>query len=333
MEKRVFFKWEAFCSVLLILVLYVTSAGLASMDFVFVREWGYKDPTPTYPNPSRDSQGFRGPTGIAISPDESIVYVADFSNSRIHKYDRDGNFLGMLTECPDINPATQEYCRAAGKANCPISLAVDPSGAYVYVIDAKDYRVQKFDSAGHYLLGWGVEENSRWLFKDPAGVAVDAAGDVYVTDIFQSVVYKFDPNGNFKTMWISKFGSGDSYRPTGIATAPSGIYITDFLNDYVSKFSFTGVLRTTWGSGHDGNANGEFIYPAALAVDSLGNIFVADTYNDRIQSFSGTWESYNCSSQGGLNKPFGIAVDSSGNVYVADTYKHRILKYKYTLKN
>jgi DNA-binding beta-propeller fold protein YncE len=99
----------------------------------------------------------------------------------------------------------------------------------------------------------------------------------------------------------------------------------------VSKFNFAGILRTTWGSGHDGNANGEFIYPAALAVDSLGNIFVADTYNNRIQSFSGTWESYDCSGQGGLNKPFGIAVDSSGNVYVADTYKHRILKYKYTL--
>jgi DNA-binding beta-propeller fold protein YncE len=257
--------------------------------------------------------------------------VADFSNSRIHQYDPDGNFLGMLTECPETNPATSDYCQDPGETKSPISLAVDSLGSNVYVVDAKGFRIQKFDSKGHYLLGWGFREAIPWLFKEPAGVAVDAKGDVYVTDIFQSIIVKFDPNGNFKTSWTSHYGSGDSYRPTDIATGPSGVYITDFLNNYVYKLNYGGNLQATWGSGHDGAADGEFTYPAAVAVDSLGNIFVADTLNNRIQSFIGTWVSYNCSAQGGITKPFGIAVDSSGNVYVADTWNHRVLKYKYTI--
>ena len=67
--------------------------------------------------------------------------------------------------------------------------------------------------------------------------------------------------------------------------------------------------------------------------DSLGNVFLADTLNYRIQSFSGTWESCDDGAAGLINRPFGIAADDSGNVFVADTFNHRILKYAFTITN
>jgi len=331
MKKKKFLTCAAFLFTLLFLFAPGPRDCAASVVFDFVRQWGYPDPSPPHPAPpARDPQGFRGPTDIAVSP-LGIVYVADFSNSRIHKYDPDGNFLGMLTECPEINSATSDYCQDPGEAKNPISLAVDPLGSHVYVVDARGLRIQKFNDKGRYLLGWGFREAVPWLFKEPAGVAVDAEGDVYVTDIFQSIIVTFDSNGNFKTSLTAHCPNRGSCKPTDIATAPSGVYITDFLNNYVCKLDYDGNLKATWGSGRDGAEDGQFTYPAAVAVDTLGNIFVADTLNNRIQSFSGTWTSYKCSAQGGITKPFGIAVDAAENVYVSDTWNHRVLKYRYTM--
>lgn len=330
MNKKDFFKCSVFCITILFLMLHSTSSGLASGDLQFDSEWGYfdSDPDPVDPDP----QGFYAPTDIAIHP-SGIIYVSDTKNNRIKKYSSNGDFLGVFVECTDEDPMQFDYCKDPWEPNYPTSLAFAPSGDYVYVVNARSYCIQKFDSNGNFVTSWGVlEDIGSGFIKEPAGVAVDAAGDVYVTDIWESLILKFDADGNFITLWPSPYGSGDSFRPTSIAVGPSGIYITDYLNSYVHKLDYAGDFSTSWG-GYDGTADGEFTYPTAIAVDSLGNLFLADTLNYRIQSFSGTWESCDGGAAGQINRPFGIATDDSGNVYVADTFNHRILKYTFTMTN
>jgi len=236
----------------------------------------------------------------------------------------------MLVDCPDLNRESITYCVDEGEPKYPTSLAVDPSGEYVYLVSTKTLLIQKFDIYGNLAASWGPEGTSGWFLMEPAGVAVDAAGDVYVTDIWQSLILKFDPYGNLITSW--PYSTGYSFNPTGIAVGPSGIYLTDYYNSLVHRLDYTGEFIVSWG-GYDGTLDGEFTYPAAVAVDSLGIVFVADTLNNRIQSFTSTWESCDGIDAGGFNRPFGIGADSSGNVYVADTFNHRILKYRFTPTN
>jgi hypothetical protein len=91
------------------------------------------------------------------------------------------------------------------------------------------------------------------------------------------------------------------------------------------------VFIAKWGS--LGHGDGQFYCPYGIAIDSSGNVYVADTDNSRIQkftsggSFIAKWGSGG-SGDGQFYYPFGIAVDSSGNVYVADTYNHRVQKFR-----
>jgi tripartite motif-containing protein 71 len=98
----------------------------------------------------------------------------------------------------------------------------------------------------------------------------------------------------------------------------------------VQKFTSNGTLITTWGT--TGANAGQFNNPIGIAVDSSGNVYVADTENNRVQKFTsnGTlitkWGAPGPNA-GQFNNPIGIAVDSSGNVYVADTENNRVQKF------
>ena len=106
--------------------------------------------------------------------------------------------------------------------------------------------------------------------------------------------------------------------------------MVDYDNSRIQKFNSSGTFITKWGS--SGSGDGQFAEPQGIAVDSSGNVYVADHYNNRIQKFdsSGTfitkWGSSG-SGDGQFDDPTGIAVDSSGNVYVADRDNYRIQKF------
>ena len=184
-----------------------------------------------------------------------------------------------------------------------------------------------------FVRKWGSHGTGDGQFNLPNGIAVDSYSEnVYVTELSNNRIQKFDSNGNFITKWGSK-GTGDGQfdGPNGIAVDSSGnVYVADSFNSRIQKFDSNGNFITKWGL--HGQGNGQFILPNGIAVDSSGNVYVADTDNNRIQKFDSNgnfitkWGSKG-TGDGQFNLPNGIAVDSSGNVYVTDLDNNRIQKF------
>ena len=189
----------------------------------------------------------------------------------------------------------------------------------------------------NFLLKWnGDNPPTDGPFLTPRGIAVDGAGNVYVTDANgPPFVRKFDANGNF----LLKFGAsgdipGGFVTPWKVATDSAGnVYVTDTFNGRVSKFNSSGVFQFRFGG--VGGGNGQFQNgPGGVAVDSAGNIYVADPdpAHSRIQKFNsaGTFVSAlggPGTGDGQFSGPVGIAIDASDNLYVADTGNNRIQKF------
>ena len=84
--------------------------------------------------------------------------------------------------------------------NGPAGIDID-GGGNVFVVDFYNYRIQKFDANGNFIVKWGSFGTLDGQFKSPWGVAVDSLGNVYVTDTTNRRVQKFDSNGEFITNW------------------------------------------------------------------------------------------------------------------------------------
>lgn len=210
------------------------------------------------------------------------IYVADTENHRIQKFDAQGNFVTKWGSYGSID----------GQFMTPISIAVDKRGS-VFVSDNQNHRIQKFDSIGNFLLKWGQNNPSATdHLPVPLGISVDNAGFVLVSSDFK--IKKFNPNtGKFMSEFGS-FGSGDGQfmTATDIAVDTSGfIYVSEttnqgcceVTNNRVQVFTNKGKFVTKFGS--LGTGDGEFSMPWGITIDDQGNIFVADTFNNRIQKF------------------------------------------------
>ncbi len=299
----------------LITLTFFPVLGVSQETYKFERMW------PTLQQPWY----FLQPEGIAVDGNGK-VYIADYGNNRIQVFTSDGNFL---TKWGREGSGDGEFKE-------PTAIAADLDGN-IYVVDSKNDRIQKFSSDGKFISKW---ENciSLWDgwdegFNNPGGIAVDADGDVYVSDSLNHRIRKFSPDGENISNWGSYgFGDENFIYPTGIVADRAGnIYVADFGNCRIQKFSSDGEFITNWGS--CGNLDGMFIYPTDVAVDRSGNIYVADTFNDRIQKFSpdGTflakWGTYGSGSGAAFfNFPAGIAVSENGNIYVTDAGNSRIQK-------
>lgn len=193
------------------------------------------------------------------------------------------------------------------------------------------------EPAGTFLSKFGetgtTDDNH---FYDPRGIAVDSAGNVYVADFSLHVIKKFDTNGTFVTKWHNK--SSDEvqfWSPRGVAVdSESNVYIayslSNEIHDRIQKFDTDGTFLNEWGTHGDGNA--EFKTPEGVAVDSAGNIYVADRGNSRIQKLDSTGQylaqwSVNGQDENTHMHPTGVAVDSAGNIYVTDALHDRVQKF------
>ena len=174
---------------------------------------------------------------------------------------------------------------------------------------------------------------STATFNGPTGVTVDAVGNVYVADSLSNKIRKISPDGIVST--LAGTGIPDSTDgpastatfndPSAVAVDAAGnIYVADSANNKIRIISRDGTVFTLAGTGTpdstDGPANtATFNYPHGVAVDGLGNVYVADTFGNKIRKISPDGTVTTLASTATFNAPYGVAVDAVGNVYVADT--------------
>jgi len=184
-----------------------------------------------------------------------------------------------------------------GQFQGPGAVAVDPAGLYVYVADYKLNTIQKFDSSGNFITGGMVP---ALMVPDgfcggPLGIAVDSNGYVYAGDmgsimakpLIQSArVQKYTRSGRFTgTTWNCGYGI------SGLATdGANNVYVSAYESRAVYEFDDSGNYINSWST-----FNGTCLsYPAQIACDSSGNVYVLDQYNNRVvewnpsQAFSST---------------------------------------------
>ena len=303
---------------------------------------GYMDGTGT-------AAQFSSPSGVAVDSSGN-VYVADSVNHRIRKISPAGGVTTLAGSSAGNNNGTG----TAAQFNFPFGVAVDSSGN-VSVADYSNQRIRKISHAGVVTTfagsspGYVDDTGTAAKFYNPVGVAVDSSGHVYVADTFNHRIRKISPTGVVSTLAGSSSGYADGTGtaaqfddPFGVAVDSSGhVYVADKDNHRIRKIDPTGVVSTLAGSS-SGYADGtgtaaQFDDPRGVAVDSSGNVYVADKDNHRIRKISptGVVATFAGSSQGYMdgtrtaaqfNFPFGVAVDSSGYLYVGDTSNHRIRK-------
>ncbi len=271
--------------------------------------------TPGSPGSSDGSGGaaqFNSPAGLAVDASGN-VYVADSLNSTI----RIITPAGVVTTFAGT-PGAQGTTDATGKAarfDFPIGVALDASGN-VYVADSGNETIRKISPSGAVttlagtptIMGAGDGTGKAAQFDNPAGVAVDGSGNVFVADSGNGTIRKITPAGVVTTLAGAAIGSGGGGSaagtgtaalfddPTGVALDGSGnIYVADSRNNLIRKMTPAGVVTTLAGTAHIfGSTNGIgpaalFSDPTGVAADSAGNIYIADTANSTIrQGTSGT---------------------------------------------
>lgn len=219
-------------------------------------------------------------------------------------------------------------CRTSGLSVCETSTTTSTT--------ATSTTMPTPPGCGTFLTTWGTAGSGDGQFNYPSSVATDGNGHVFVADMGNNRIQKFDAtNGSFLTMWgLPGSGPGQFNGPVGVATGGGFVYVVDTGNNRIQEFdAISGTFVTTWGIA--GYGNGQFVGPssAAFGLNSPTGyyaLFVADTGNHRIEEFeaSGTFVStWSSPGSGQFSSPQGVAIDGNGHVFVADTGNNRIQKF------
>jgi sugar lactone lactonase YvrE len=300
--------------------------------------------------------------GVAVDA-TGAVYASDQNNCLVVKILPSGILRvvagnGICGYSGDGGPAT------GASLKVPSGVAVDAAGN-LYIADRDNHRVRRVTAAGTITTAAG---NGVYGFSGdgglatsaslgyPTGVALDAAGNLYIADTDNHRIRMVSPSGIMGTVagggssWPGDGGpaTSASLSVAGVAVDSAGnLYIADYANCRIRKVTPSGTITTvagngSWGFSGDGGpaTNGSLSGPAGLAVDAAGNLYVADTNNNRmrkvtpsgiistvagngIQGFSGDGGPATSAS---LYQPVGVAVDATGNLYIADWINCRIRK-------
>jgi sugar lactone lactonase YvrE len=298
------------------------------------------------------------PYGLALDA-AGILFIADRRNHRVRKVTPDG-IITTVAGGADRAPAEADGGPAReARLTAPQDVAVDGSGN-LFIADSGHQRVRKVSPDGIITTVAGVGKAgftgdgglaTATRLNFPAGVAVDTAGNLFIADLGNNRIRKVSVDGIITTVvGTGKEGFSGDGGPAGEATlnAPHSVtvdgsgnlFIADTLDNRVRKVGVDGIITTVAGTGEEGFAGdggkataARLDGPEEVAVDSAGNLFIADLYNHRVRKvtpdgiittvagnnlvvFSGEGGP---ATEAGLRGPLGLAVDASGNLFISDS--------------
>ena len=303
-------------------------------------------------------------TPYAVVVDSSgNIFFAENGDSKIRKVTASTGIINTIAGTGTAGFSGDGAVATKAQLNFPSGVAVDSSGN-VYIADALNRRVRKVSGttiatiAGNGVLSYSGDGGPATAaqLNTPQAVATDSSGNLYIADTFNNVVRKVTASGAISTIagnGTAGFGGDGGAAtaaqlngPQGIAVDASGnIYVADTQNARVRRIS-GGAISTIAGNGTAGfgGDNGaataaELNVPIGLAVDTAGNLYIADFVNNRIRKVSGgtiaTVAGTGLSGYSGdggpatsaqLHTPAGVAVDTGGNLYIADLGNNAVRK-------
>jgi uncharacterized delta-60 repeat protein len=287
---------------------------------------------------------FSNPHGVAVDASGN-VYVSSWQSHTIRKITSGGVVTTIAGQAGVTGSA--DATGTAATFNSPRGLALDSTGANLYVADTNNGKIRKI------VLSTGVVSTFVSL-NSPTAVVLDSSGNVYTTS-YDHTVRKYSSAAALTTTYgaSGQFGSTNGTTtvarfnsPMGIAVDAAGdVYVADSNNAMIRKITTAGVVSTYAGQPQNyGYADGPinsatFSNPQGIAVDAAGNVLVADNSAQVIRKISPAGFVSTIGGQaywGGSNDgwggdahfdgPAGLAVDTSGNLYLAENYSHVIRK-------
>ncbi len=230
---------------------------------------------------------FTQPTGIAVAPDGDI-YVTD--SHRLRRVSPNGDVVTVA----GATPGFADGVGTAALFNDPRGLAIDSLG-YIYVADFGNNRVRRVTPGG--VVETLAGNNFQSILSRPTAVAVDQVGNVYVTDSGNHRIRRFSTDGVIVTLAgdvVPGFSDGTGVAaqfnvPQALAMDANGtLYIADTGNNRIRLILPNGEVQTLAGQSRAGFADGlgtaaQLNHPRGIAVDALGNLYVADEANNRIR--------------------------------------------------
>jgi trimeric autotransporter adhesin len=292
-------------------------------------------------------------------------YVASYTQNRVYRVAADGS-VNLIAGSGTAGYGGDGGFASMAQLNSPEGVAVDTAGN-LYIADSQNHRIRKVTTAGviSTVAGNGTRGDSgdggpatAAQLNSPTGVAVDAAGNLYIADNFNERIRKVTAAGLIST--VAGNGTSGYSGDGGLATAaqlsnPSSVavdtagnlYIADTYNQRIRKVTTAGVIIAVAGTGTSGYSGdggsataAQLNSPTGVAVDTTGNIYFADTANARIRKVTavgliGTVAGNGTSGFSGdggsatsaqLSYPTGVAVDSAGNLYIALGDNNRVRK-------
>jgi sugar lactone lactonase YvrE len=253
------------------------------------------------------SASLGSPSGVAVDASANL-YIADFS-SRVRKVSSSGTITTVAGDgkqgfSGDGGPAT------SASLNNPNGIAVDASGN-LFIADTDNNRIRKVSASGVIssvagngnagFSGDGGEATAASL-NQPRGVAVDSSGNLFIADASNSLIRKLSPNGIISTV----AGDGNAFTCTSSSCTPAH------------------------GDGGPATSAG-LLFPDGVIADAYGDLFIADTVNERVRKVSpngiittvaGNGEQSSTGDGGPATsasvQPYAVAVDASGNLFIAD---------------
>ena len=224
---------------------------------------------------------FTNPHGITIGPDDS-VFCVDSGDHTVRKFTPEGELLMTLGEAGKPSPPM-----SGRPFNTPAHMAIDLRSGDLFVADGySNARVHRFTAEGEYIASWGESGTGPGQFNIVHNIATDEDGWIYIADRENHRIQVFDSEGKFETQWSnlsraatlcvdSRGGEKLIYVGEyfcGIATNAIG---TD-LGPRISIFDGNGKVVGRLGHESYGEEPGRFYSPHGIAVDSRGDIYVAD---------------------------------------------------------